>query len=35
MAPPRELIEALNGPPPTDDDDEDVGDEPYLLSCKE
>jgi hypothetical protein len=25
----------LNGPPPTEDgDDDDVGDEPYLVSCK-
>lgn len=31
--PAREFVDVLNGPPPTDDgDDDDVGDEPYLIS---
>lgn len=35
MAPPRELIDVLKGPPPTEDDEEEVGDEPYFVSCNE
>ena len=30
----RDAVEVLNGPPPTDDgDDDDVGDDAYLVSC--
>ena len=33
MGPVRELVEVPNGPPPMDEaDDDDVGDEPYLMS---
>jgi hypothetical protein len=33
MGPLREPVDVLNGPPPTEDgDDDDVGDEPYFVS---
>jgi hypothetical protein len=34
MIPLRKFVGTLNGPPMDDADDDDVGDEPYLASCK-